>query len=249
MKLSAVDTYAPTLDFLEEVVHSLTKRVPSAELKAAKGEILGPRYTEMSLQQAIVQKMARAVSSLRAACLLHSQGFFQEQAAIQRMVDEASEDALFLAFGAINGIATLHEEFLRSFYLEEFADPSRPLETKIPRPQIRRSKIHAFIVRAQGGTLDTSTADAAMQSIHKTYSGYVHGASPHIMEMYNLVFGRFDMNGSHDARLCFDHADDLWNYVYRAILSAAMSALAFDDREFFNEIHQYARWFDTTQPR
>lgn len=60
------------------------------------------RYTEKTVHQALIQKLARMVSSLHAARLLCDRGLFQEQGAIRRMVDEFHEDIFFLAFGVIS---------------------------------------------------------------------------------------------------------------------------------------------------
>ena len=81
------------------------------------------RYKEKTVHQALIQKLARMVSGLHAARLLCDNGFFQEQGAIQRMLDECHEDILFLAFGVIKGdITQLHRDYLDAFYKEEF-DP------------------------------------------------------------------------------------------------------------------------------
>ena len=59
------------------------------------------RYKEKTIHQAMVQKLARVVSGLHAARLLLENGLLQEQAAVQRMLDEFHEDILFLAFAVI----------------------------------------------------------------------------------------------------------------------------------------------------
>lgn len=56
------------------------------------------RFSEQSLEQAVVQKLARVITGLRSAKILVEQGFLQEAAIIQRAVDEAQEDILFLVY-------------------------------------------------------------------------------------------------------------------------------------------------------
>ena len=46
------------------------------------------RYVERDVHQALVQKLARVISGLHAVRLLLAHGFVQEQAALQRMLDE-----------------------------------------------------------------------------------------------------------------------------------------------------------------
>jgi hypothetical protein len=88
-----------------------------------------------------------------------------------------------------------------------------------------------------------------MQTIHKTYSGYIHGASPYLMEMYGGTPARFHMSGMRRSPLWQDHADDLWNYIYRGILSFGMVAKAFGDGKLFSQIRAYADEFEKSEPK
>ena len=67
------------------------------------------RHTEMLPQQAIVQKLARLPSGLRAAHVLLDAGFFQEQASLQRLIDEIGEDVIFLSIPLEIGRASCRE--------------------------------------------------------------------------------------------------------------------------------------------
>jgi hypothetical protein len=53
------------------------------------------RYTEKTIQQAIIQKLARTISGLYAIDLLLDRGLFQEQGMVQRVLDEIEEDIVF----------------------------------------------------------------------------------------------------------------------------------------------------------
>src|SRR5688572_6784656 len=61
------------------------------------------RYTERTPRQAIVLKLARNVTGLRAARILCLAGLFQEQSALNRMLDEIQDDVTFLSHGLISG--------------------------------------------------------------------------------------------------------------------------------------------------
>jgi len=48
----------------------------------------------------------------------------REQAALQRTLDEFTEDLMFLCFGLIfHEITDLHKKYLAAFYEEEFDNP------------------------------------------------------------------------------------------------------------------------------
>jgi len=52
--------------------------------------------------------------------LLLSHGFVQEQAVLQRTIDETNEDIDFLVYAVTNDTVTeLHERFLEAFWEEE----------------------------------------------------------------------------------------------------------------------------------
>ncbi|WP_245637217.1 hypothetical protein [Burkholderia singularis] len=243
------DLYAEALGNMETTVHDLAGRIDPPVMTTFARTAYGFRYAERGARQAIIQKMARVVSGLRAVLLLLEHGYIQEQAVVCRMVDEACEDVSFLALGLIFEETDLHRQFLEEFFLEDFEDADRPHETRIKRPSIRRSRIHAYLSSNPAEGSNPSGGVAAMQAIHKTNSGFVHGASPHLMEMYGGQPSRFHMEGMRGTPFWSDHAADVWNYMYRAIISFAMAARAFGDDALFAKIHAYSKDFEKSEPR
>jgi hypothetical protein len=136
------------------------------------------RFQEKDIYQAIIQKLAHAQSTLRAALVLLEHGFVHEQAALQRVLDEANEDILFLVYAVTNdSITELHEKFLTVFWEEEFNDSGDPLTSEQKRPMVSRKKIRAYIAKIEGVELYLSRGVELARSINKAYSGFVHGAS------------------------------------------------------------------------
>ena len=56
------------------------------------------RYNEKDIYQAIIQKIARAQSAVRAAYVLLKNGYCQEQAILHRVIDEKQMKTLFSWF-------------------------------------------------------------------------------------------------------------------------------------------------------
>ncbi|WP_200884575.1 hypothetical protein [Methylotenera sp. N17] len=234
--------YNDALRNMESTVHRLAKRVPQPIRLPFKDSFVF-RHTEKTIHQAIVQKLARTVSTLHAAKLLMQHGFVQEQAALQRMLDEIQEDITFLTFGIIFDNRTLlHQEYLNAFFEEEFDADSALVSTQ-KRPMIKREKIRAYIARTEGAGVDPSTGTEVSRTISKTYSGYVHAASPQIMDMYGGNPAKFHMQGMLNTQLHDDHKSDLWNYFYRGIISFSFAAKAFGDEKLFHEIYQFTKDF------
>lgn len=231
--------YLQTLQSMESTLHSLSARVEPPR-RVQMGNEVAFRYTEKSIHQAIVQKLAKVVSGLHAARLLLSAGFIQEQGALHRMLDEFQEDAVFLCYALINNKVTeLHQKYLHAFYMEEFDKPDDPMGSAQKRPMVSRDKIQAYLARIEGVTKDPYKAQKANRVVSKAFSGYVHGASPHIMEMYGGEPPRFHVRGMKGTPLYDDHAFDLWNYFYRGACAFGIAAKAFGHDELFARIRKY----------
>jgi len=212
---------------MESAFRRLEDQVPKpVVVQFQDGEAL--RYAERSIQQAVVQKLARYVSGLNAIGVLLHAGQLQEQAVIQRSLDEIAEDLQFLALGISRGETGLHRKFLKVFWQEEFEDGVAPLDNTKGRYQIRRSEIRGFMERTVGVAADSPEVKAGAV-LSQTYSGYVHAASPHIMEMCGGPELRFFVSGlTHTSRMA-SSAGDAWNYAFRGLLVTIAVAQAFGD--------------------
>ena len=238
--------YGQALKSMDSTVGILETRVPESRRVPFTSSFVY-RYVEKTLHRALVQKLARYITSLRAACLLMEHGFVQEQAALQRVLNEIQEDITFLAFGVVfGGITTLHQEYLDAFYEEEF-DAATGLTTSQSRPMTPRRKMRAYIARAEGHAQNPSGGVENARTVTKSYSGYVHATSPQIMDMYGGSPPHFHVKGMRGTERHEEHREDLWNYFYRGILAFAAGAKAFSENELFTEISNFADAFASRQ--
>lgn len=235
--------YFSAIANMQNTVHVLAKRVPPPQRVPYKTSFVF-RYVEQTTEQALVQKLARVVTTLQAAKVLMENGFVQEQGALQRVLHEIHEDITFLAYALIfNDLTPLHKQFLDAFYEEEF-DTDDPVESTQKRPMVRRSKIQAFIANKEGSDLDPSRMIALSKTLTKAYSGFVHAASPQIMDMYGGNPPHFHVEGMLGTQRHAEHRLDLWNYYFRSILAFGLAAKAFGDQELFDEIHRFTVKFE-----
>jgi len=231
--------YNQVLGMMERTLRILEGRVPPPQRVPFKDSFVY-RYVEKSLPQAVVQKLARLVSGLHAARLLMEHGFVQEQGALQRMLDDTEEDILFLTFSVIyNEPTPRHQDYLDHFYEEEF-DAETAAASAQKRPMIPRDKIRAYIARMDR---NPSSAIEVSRTINKAYSGYIHAASPHIMDMYGGNPPHFHTRGMAGTRQQRAHRKDLWNYFYRCLLAFVFSAAAFGDKELFEQLNEFSHEF------
>ena len=208
-----------------------------------EGEVL--RYAERTIQQAIVQKLARYVSGLHAIDVLLLSGHLQEQAVIQRTHDEIGEDTTFVALGLSQGETGLHRRYLKRFWQEEFEAGVAPMESNKGRYQLPRKDILDYLEKWTPGPTATVGRKAG-SVLRQAYSGYVHAASPQVMEMCDGDEFRFRLSGLAGSPLLADHVRDAWNYIYRGLLLTAAVAQAFGDTELFEKVRRAADGFEKT---
>jgi len=190
------------------------------------------RYKEKDIYQALIQKLAKVQSTIRAACFLLKNGFVQEQAILHRVIDEINEDILFLVYAVTNDeITELHKRYLEAFWEEEIDESGKIIDSRQKRPMIPRQKIRSYIAKIERPNLNPSRDIELSRTLSKAYSGFVHGSSPHIMEMYGGHPPHYHTKGMLGTPRIEEYADDLWNYIYRTYLSHILVAKAFGAEE------------------
>jgi hypothetical protein len=210
------DIYQQLLRDMEIALESFISKVPPAQrVPFARSFVF--RYVEQTAEQAIVQKLARIITGLRAALLLVRSGLVQEQSVIERVLDELFEDVLFLVLGIAEGeLGLKHKRFLENFYQEEFNIPENPLNSDQKRPMIKRKEIQAY--NAAAGTVgNPSLNQQVARTVSKAFSGFVHAASPQIMEMYSDSPPQFYVYGMLGTPRMEAANREIWNYFYRGI--------------------------------
>lgn len=215
------------LDLMDRTFRDFENSMPSKPQFVKLSFGMAFRFKEKDIYQAMIQKLARVQSSVRAARLLLNNGFVQEQAILHRTIDETNQDITFLVYAVTNDTITdLHKRFLEAFWEEEIDDSGTMMASRQKRPMIPRKKIQDYLAKIKGIDLESSTYQEAIRTVWKAYSGFVHGASPHIMDMYVGDPPHFHTNGMLGTPRIEEHSDDLWNYVYRSFLSHILVAKA-----------------------
>jgi hypothetical protein len=203
------------------------------------------RHVERTIQQALIQKLARIVSGLHAVDILLMNGFVQEQGVLNRTLDEIGEDITFLAAALTNDTVTdLHKQYLDAFFAEEFDNPGNPIASTQKRNYPPRRKIRAYITRVLGAGINPSRALDASETISKAYSGYVHAASPQIMDMCGGNPPRFFLTGMNGTPRVAEHVEDAWNYYYRGLLATTVVAKALGDAKLVGHLYRCIAQFE-----
>lgn len=226
-----IEAFRQALSVMEDTFRAMERAVPPpAPVAYQDGYMLV--YKEQSVQQALVMKLARQISGLYAVDVLVSTGFGQEQAVIQRTLDDIGEDILFLSLGLNRQEWTPnHEKYLAHFWSQE-AGPST----------YKRDAIRAYVNRV-GGQQDTFTANQNGKKLYQSYSAFVHATSFAIMETCRGDPPTFELSGIVEGGLHDQHASDAWSYFYRGLVSSAFVALAFKDKVRWDACYDAANAF------
>ena len=185
------------------------------------GTKLGFRHAEQdrSVPLAAYCKAVNLCSLLGATAVLLRSGHLHEAYALCRVIDEQGEDIFFLTLRSTQ-TSNYREQFLKSFYQEEFADMDDPLSTT-NRPQVSRQKIRAAIFSKATGLADPSTAVAMASTITSAQSGYIHGAYVHIMDLYGGEPPRFHTSGLANTPRVAEALRHVPNFFFRAGVAIA----------------------------
>lgn len=236
--------YVATLQNMAKTLRTLQGRVKSPEVVSLRGG-QAYRYVDQTIHQAIVMKLARLSTALNAARVLLGAGLLQDQGAAQRVIDEVNEDVAYLCVGVIRDEwPTWHDRFFTEFWQEEF-DAATAIQSTQRRDRVVREKVRAFVAKFEESGFDQSTKADVTATLAKAYSGYVHGAGSHIMEMYFGDPPQFHVGASYASPLWADHVEDLNNYFLRGICSFGLAAAAFGDGDMKNTIVEFRTHFET----
>ena len=183
------------------------------------------RYAVHSDSLACFLKGVKLVSTLNAAVVLYQNAYPQETGALCRMADDFSNEVMFLLLPqAGQDVDATQRQFLENFFQEEFDAPGDPLGAEQKRVTVPVRKIQAAFAKLVANELNPSDAQEMLRTIQQAFSGYVHGAYPHIMELYGGTPARFHLSGMPNTPTTDGWNRQLVGYIYRAIIITAVIA-------------------------
>jgi hypothetical protein len=165
-------------------------------------------------------KAVRIASAHNAAMILMRAGFVQEIYALCRMIDEAGEDITFMATPlGDSGASEDQRRFIEEFFQEEFDDPDDLVASARSRDRVSRTRIHAAVSKLTGEGGNPSREQAVARTLYRAFSGFVHGAYVHIMELYVGNPPRFHTRGMLGTPRIRECEENHVSYLCRALLA------------------------------
>ncbi len=195
------------------------------------------RHREQSNGLAAYLKAVRIVSALNASLVLLEHGFIEELGVLFRTIDEFLADMVFLLYSqADGGVDKDQIKFLDDFYQEEFSDPKNPFMSEQKRNRVPRRKVYAALGKITGDIVNPSDGSELHRTLSQTMSGYVHGAYPHIMELYGGNPPHFHLKGMLGTPIHENNIMQARHYYYRGIQALMLLSQAFQNETLATEL-------------
>lgn len=218
-----IDTYLEdTLSDLGALYHEMANQIQTP-IFVDVGGYKAWRYQVLSESLACFLKGVKVVSSLNASMVLLRTGYTQEIGALCRMIDDYCNEIVFLLIPQDSeNFSNEQIQFLNDFFQEELDKPMNPLGSTQKRVNVPVRKIHATFGKIAKSEINPSDTQELLRTIHRAFSGYIHGAYPHIMEMFGGTEPH--LNGMLGTPRVDEWRGQLIGYVYRALVASVFVA-------------------------
>ena len=183
------------------------------------------RHVERDERLFLFLKGIRSVSLLNAALALFDAGHAQEMGIIWRCLDETHEDMALFAGGTDEGTSgAARSRVLNEFFQEQFQNPDAPILGSNKRDRVPRRRVRAVIAAFPENVVNPHDHSSVLTTVDEAFSGYVHGAYPHIMELCGGLPARFHLEGMTGTPRMVEQVGQILNYVYRTTLLVPLVA-------------------------
>ncbi len=244
------DYLAYILEYLERTYHRMGESIAPPE-KVKNGSLYQTRHLDKSDPLLCYLKGVKLVSTLKGAQILLVHGHVQEVGALCRMADDFCCEILFFLRPLLDDESPSQHQvkFFEDFFQEEFEDTDHLVKSHQSRDSVTRTKINAGVAKITEDELNPHDAQNVFSIVHKTFSGYIHGAYPHIMEMYGGNPPHFHMSGMLNTPRISEWEGQLIIYVQRALMVTEVVAMKFGLAEVDDEIKKVRADFETSLNR
>jgi hypothetical protein len=241
-----VDYLATVLQRLEQHYHFMAGTLKPPVL-VNRGGVPFFRHEEQTDVLLCFLKGVKLVSTLNAGLLLFRYGYAQELGALARIADDLLNDVLFM-LKPLDGDNPSKDQlrFFDEFFQEEFESPLNVLAGAQKRDIVSRRKLHATFGHLAKDALNPSDAQSMMSTIHAALSGYVHGAYPHIMELYGGSPGRFHMSGMASTPRIAEWNGQLITYIHRGVMVTELIARKLGQKDTEKSLRTLLIEYETT---
>lgn len=234
--ISYEEAYQRVRDALDACLLSLSRGIPQPVLvPTPTGRAF--RYQEKSPQQALIIKCVRMLSALTALKVLLDHGLLLDAGSMMRISDEVGSDIMFIAGPMLfaHPPEERHRRYLEELFQEEFGGADI-LSSRLKRNRVSRREIRAYVARTYSDESEVSRAVAVTELIEGVFSGFVHGAGTHTMDLFDGL--DFQVTLDRGNRVLADMRDQFSHYLQRTVQGFCFSAMAIGREDVFRTLHR-----------
>jgi hypothetical protein len=203
------------------------------------------RYENPTRIEVAIMKAARYISGLNSSIGLLYEGYTQELGVICRILQEIFDDVFFLLDGYPNDELTKNQQrYIDEFLQEEFDHPDDPVRSTQKRDRIARKNIFKVIGKILSDFTSYDHAKELDRTLYQAYSGYVHCAYHHIMEMYGGSPPRYHLNGMKGTPRINEWEENTKHYIHRGFNLLLEIAQKMNLRQLVEEIRKSRKFFE-----
>lgn len=246
-------TLNQSLEFISGCVSILQRALDAFDQRIGRPEFITEpglerfRYKNPDSCTFQVIKCVRVISAYNASICLLREGYVQEVGALIRMILEFLHDIDFIQQGINSGQMTdKQKEMLTLFFQDDLRTSEQLLSTHSKRPAVIRSKVYALIAKFLNPK-NPDRVQRIVRILEETYSGYIHGSYPHVMELYAGDSWRFYTKGMPDTPRHVEFIRALAKSLPQALNQFAEIAHSLGFNDLFTELVEKRKELETSE--
>ncbi len=183
-------------------------------------ERVGFRHSYYSAELCVLLKAGKLISNNWGIQTLAQHRMPQEAFSLVRISDDMVSEIVF----ALTEEGAPLFKFLKAFFEEEFSNFEKPLSGPRKRATTSKRKLHASYSRLASEVMNPSDAALIVDSVSTAFSGYIHGAYPHLMEMYGGKPSQYHLHKLPASEYTESVNFQLSTYVYQSFVVLSLLA-------------------------
>jgi hypothetical protein len=158
-----------------------------------------PRYKSPTSGHFQLLMAVKTVSTFNAILCLFEKGYIQEIGALLRIIEECNAKILCIEEAHTKEVLNAEQKKIINEYFEYDIRSSKDIfRDKWFANMARVFASQARFLTENTTNKDSHTTQQNAQAIYDSYSGYVHGFYPQVMELYDYNISSFQLNGMAD---------------------------------------------------
>lgn len=212
----------------------------------------GPHGVRLQFQShgphsAMVGKLVRAVSGIRAALLLAEAGYIAECASVLRIVSDLCREISAIGYAVHAGgeLPGAVDTFVDQYFTPRARTPEQLAAQEKVRYVSREALMKTEVPVARAAGVDHEHKLLLRRFLDMAYDSYVHGAYETSMELYDMQKGGFMMRGHRSAEKRLEFVEAVFMKMHEVVTAVQLTAAVTGHEVVFDAARSARRQMDT----